>query len=348
MPLKDYLPSVAQPGATVNLIPSSAMHLRKPQSNGQPAAPASKRAGLRGPAGGGPDCVGNDSSELGRNKHCRGHHHEASVSNGQSAMESPLVAQQHPAAPVTTLYVPEEVKSVKFPDHRMSSGDGAERRPPTGIPPAAMTSWVNTTQVSGAGSGTGIRSGADVSSTGRGGGVFVTAPARPAGRTHTPAEEKRSPPTPLALSTSMPIIVPGCGACAETVQARLDEPVLLKEDRHTAGIFGQRSEDDFDSGSESGSESDHFERIRGSEATAAAETYYYQQEQAAESGVLYGSSMIGLGSGDGRRQNASWRSKERTKTFNVGLITCLNIGERVVVSFCSSNPQSFSKVAPSS
>lgn len=99
----------------------------------------------------------------------------------------------------------------------------------------------------------------------------------------------RQPPTPLAVART-PGIVQGCLECDEAVMARLDEPVLLMEDRHAAGVFG----------------------------------FGEDEERVFDGGARLGATV---GGGGRRKHSATWRLRERTKTFNVGLIVCLNIGE---------------------
>lgn len=103
-----------------------------------------------------------------------------------------------------------------------------------------------------------------------------------------------SSPAPLPVAPGTLVSVPGCIECGEVARARLDEPVLLMEDRHAAGVFGS---DDI------------------------------EWDGSGWGGGVQGSSGIGAGGGGGRKQGATWRLRERTKTFNVGLIICLNIGE---------------------
>lgn len=165
---------------------------------------------------------------------------------------------------------------------------------------------------------------------GRAGGVAVAAPARPPSRTRTLQYEEGNPPppAPLTLLTGTPSITPGCGACAETVRARLDEPTLLKEKRHAAGVFVEADEDSEDS------DEDDPARVPNSRATekaaekAAARAFWQHHYHAAGGGAGGGEigAAGGLNSGDGQRHRAIWKQRG-PKTSSVGLIICLNIGE---------------------
>lgn len=121
---------------------------------------------------------------------------------------------------------------------------------------------------------------------GGGGGGRARSPAK--GITKRASLRKRLP-IPMVMRLGTQTMNSQCRECRELSQARLDEPVLLREDRHAAGVFA-------DVGS------------RGEQAQ--------EQEQQGSSG-------------GGRRRGFPWRMRERskTKTFHVGLIACLNIGE---------------------
>ncbi|CAM9916731.1 unnamed protein product, partial [Ectocarpus sp. 12 AP-2014] len=82
-----------------------------------------------------------------------------------------------------------------------------------------------------------------------------------------------------------------CPECQDLVKARLDEPTLMGEDRHRweNGPFGAR-----------GSASETLESEGEGEQAAAGST--------------------------ARRAASAWRLRELTRTFNVGIILCLNFG----------------------
>lgn len=90
------------------------------------------------------------------------------------------------------------------------------------------------------------------------GGAAAAAAADAAARDGIPAgssspiiaalQAKASPekvlPVPMAVRFGTPDINPKCLECQDLVRARLDEPVLLREDRHCdAGLFGRGDED---------------------------------------------------------------------------------------------------------
>ncbi|CAM9414551.1 unnamed protein product, partial [Ectocarpus sp. 6 AP-2014] len=85
-----------------------------------------------------------------------------------------------------------------------------------------------------------------------------------------------------------------CPECQDLVKARLDEPTLMSEDRHRweDGAFGA-----------GGGASETLESGGGGEQAAAEEA---------------GSTA--------RRAASAWRLRELTRTFNVGIILCLNFG----------------------
>lgn len=100
---------------------------------------------------------------------------------------------------------------------------------------------------------------------------------------------------PRAVSQGSPEAMTGCSEYAATLRARLDEPVLLREERHQFRVFdggGVGGGDVGDNGDADGEE-------EGAHLPATAH----------------------------QGQGATWRLRERTKTSNVGLIICLNIGE---------------------
>ncbi|CAM9850441.1 unnamed protein product, partial [Ectocarpus sp. 4 AP-2014] len=82
-----------------------------------------------------------------------------------------------------------------------------------------------------------------------------------------------------------------CPECQDLVKARLDEPTLMSEDRHRweDGAFGA-----------GGSASETLESGGRGEQAAAGST--------------------------ARRAASAWRLRELTRTFNVGIILCLNFG----------------------
>lgn len=156
---------------------------------------------------------------------------------------------------------------------------------------------------------------------GPGGGTVVTAPTRPTtGRTRTPqqGDSKRSPPTPLTLLTGTPSNVTGCGACAETLAARLDEPLLLMEDRHAAGVFAEQDGGSDDSDDDMGG----LPQGRAEEKKAA--------KIATNSGAIGETGVTGTSiGGDGQRHRAIWQQRG-PRTSHVGLIICLHVGERYI------------------
>ncbi|CBJ28833.1 hypothetical protein Esi_0122_0029 [Ectocarpus siliculosus] len=114
-------------------------------------------------------------------------------------------------------------------------------------------------------------------------------------------------PVPMVVATSSgsggggggtaPEINAKCPECQDLVKARLDEPTLMSEDRHRweDGAFGAG-----DCASET------LESGGGGEQAAAEE----------EAGST------------ARRAASAWRLRELTRTFNVGIILCLNFGRK--------------------
>ncbi|CAM9505070.1 unnamed protein product, partial [Hapterophycus canaliculatus] len=103
---------------------------------------------------------------------------------------------------------------------------------------------------------------------------------------------KKILPVPMVVTSGTPEMNNKCPECKELVRARLDEPTLLREDRHYWD-FDNGDEDD-DTGD--GDQGDH----RG--------------DGGDDSG------------GMGRRAASTWRPREKTRTFHIGIILCLNSG----------------------
>ncbi|CAN0299709.1 unnamed protein product, partial [Laminaria digitata] len=107
-------------------------------------------------------------------------------------------------------------------------------------------------------------------------------------------------PVPMAVASGTPTIYPGCQECRELVKARLDEPVLLCEDRHRPGVFDTTTDGSVCGGA------------GGAEGGASGRQQQHQQHQQHQQLA--------------RKRGSTWRLRERTTTFNLGLILCLNIG----------------------
>ncbi|CAN0253804.1 unnamed protein product, partial [Ectocarpus fasciculatus] len=97
---------------------------------------------------------------------------------------------------------------------------------------------------------------------------------------------------------TVPEINAKCPECQDLVKARLDEPTLMSEDRH-------RWEDGAFGGEGGGASETLLESGAGGRQEAAA---------AAAAGST------------ARRAASAWRLRELTRTFNVGIILCLNFG----------------------
>ena len=122
-------------------------------------------------------------------------------------------------------------------------------------------------------------------------------------------------PVPMAVASGTPTIYPACQECRELVKARLDEPVLLCEDRHRPGVFDTTSSDGGADGAE------------GASGRQQQQQQHQQQQQLA------------------RKRGSTWRLRERTTTFHLGLILCLNIGE---LYFCIFGTRAYSFSSPGS
>ena len=101
----------------------------------------------------------------------------------------------------------------------------------------------------------------------------------------------------MAVASGTPTIYTACQECRELVKARLDEPVLLCEDRHRPGVFDTTS-------SEGG--------VGGAEEASGRQQQHRQHKQEQQLA---------------RKRGSTWRLRERTTTFHLGLILCLNIGK---------------------
>lgn len=296
-----------------------AMRVRRPGSNGRLEGPVNN-AGTRSAVPRGVDFAGIGAST-----------HGDSEEYLRSSRRSPGEMRFSGLEPILDSSVPDgELNSTTFHANVGNRGSGAD----AGIA-AASTSTTsrssNSRSIGSGGSSTRIRGvGVNGGSIGPGGGVVVPASTIPHNRIRTTQTEegKRPPPAPLTLITGTPLTTRNCGACAETVKARLDEPVLLMDDRHAAGVFSEADEDSDDSDDDSRDESQARATERAAEKAAATAFWQHHHHAAGGAGGWMGTGG-GLSGGDGQRHRAIWRPRG-PKTSSVGLIICLNIGEAYV------------------
>ena len=116
-------------------------------------------------------------------------------------------------------------------------------------------------------------------------------------KTNINSTPRKRLPVPMAVASGTPTIYPACQECRELVKARLDEPVLLCEDRHRPGVFDTTT-------GEGGAE----EGGGGSGRQQQQQQHQHEQQLA-------------------RKRGSTWRLRDKTATFHLGLILCLNIGE---------------------
>lgn len=127
-------------------------------------------------------------------------------------------------------------------------------------------------------------------------------------------------PLPKAVSSGTPVLYPKqCFVCGERVSARLGEPVLLREERHEEGVLKCVG-------------GDVGVGVTSPPTPPELNPQPKQQRHNRQLRQVHGAGGVST-------VGSTWRLRERTKTFDVGIILCLNIGERhpVTLSFVYDN-----------